>query len=47
MNKPIPTRSWWLSPPLFWFLAGTAALLIGAGMVAFAPELALQLKEYF
>lgn len=26
---PIPTRSWWLSPPLFWYLAGVAGFVLG------------------
>lgn len=45
--KPIPTRRWYLSAPLCWYLAGVAGLVIGASVYAFAPELALQLKEYF
>lgn len=34
---PIPTRSWWLSPPLFWFLAGVG-LLLGMAVAVLKPE---------
>lgn len=40
-------RPWYVSPPLFWYLAGVAGLVAGGCLVKFAPDLARSLVEIF